>query len=80
VAQSIAPESRVAILHFFNDDENPRGIVSSLVDALPSGSCLTITNLTAGFMDLERSGQICGDGSQAPRHEASATAAAVPPP
>ena len=41
----------VAILHFFTDDESPHGIVSSLVDALPSGSYLTITNLTADFMD-----------------------------
>jgi hypothetical protein len=44
----------VAILHFFTDDENPQGIVSSLVDALPSGSYLTITNLTADFMDPDQ--------------------------
>jgi hypothetical protein len=41
----------VALLHFFGEEENPRGIVSSLVEALPSGSYLTVTNLTADFMD-----------------------------
>ena len=41
----------VAILHFFTDDKDPHGIVSGLVDALPSGSYLTVTNLTADFMD-----------------------------
>jgi S-adenosyl methyltransferase len=44
----------IAILHFFADDENPQGIVSSLVDALPSGSSLTITHLTADFMDADQ--------------------------
>jgi len=44
----------VAILHFFTDDEDPRGIVSSLVDALPSGSYLAVTNLTADLMDPDQ--------------------------
>jgi hypothetical protein len=43
----------IAILHFFTDDENPQGIVSSLVDALPSGSYLTITHLSADFMNAD---------------------------
>jgi hypothetical protein len=44
----------IAILHFFTDDQDPQGIVSALVDALPSGSYLTVTNLTADFMDPEQ--------------------------
>jgi hypothetical protein len=41
----------VAVLHFFADDEDPQGIVSTLVDALPSGSYLTVSHLTADFLD-----------------------------
>ena len=54
----------VAILHFFRDDENPQGIVSSLVDALPSGSYLTITNLTADFMDADQAARATEAGQQ----------------
>jgi hypothetical protein len=54
----------VAILHFFSDDDNPRGIVSSLVEALPSGSYLTITNLTADFMDPEQAAEARQAGQQ----------------
>jgi hypothetical protein len=54
----------VAILHFFTDDENPQGIVSSLVDALPSGSYLTITNLTADFMDPDQAARAALAGQQ----------------
>ena len=54
----------VAILHFFADDENPQGIVSSLVDALPSGSYLTITHLTADFMDVDQVGRATQAGQQ----------------
>ncbi len=40
----------IAILHFVNDaDDGARGIVAELVDALPSGSYLTISHLTADF-------------------------------
>jgi len=39
----------VAILMHFRDDENPQGIVSTLVDALPSGSYVVITHPTADF-------------------------------
>jgi S-adenosyl methyltransferase len=41
----------VAVLHFFADDDEPQGIVSTLVDALPRGSYLTISHLTADFVD-----------------------------
>jgi hypothetical protein len=69
----------VAILHFFTDDENPRDIVSSLVDALPSGSYLTVTNLTADFMDPEQATQATAAGRRGgityvPRSEAEVAA------
>jgi S-adenosyl methyltransferase len=54
----------VAILHFFTDDENPHRIVSSLVDALPSGSYLTVTNLTADFMDPDQAAMATEAGRQ----------------
>ena len=54
----------IAILHFFADDENPQGIVSSLVDALPSGSYLTITHLTADFMDADQVARATQAGQQ----------------
>src|SRR5258708_14386895 len=39
----------VAVLMYFRDDDDPRGMVSTLVDALPSGSYLTLTHPTADF-------------------------------
>jgi hypothetical protein len=36
----------VAILHFINDEDDPAGIVRTLVDALPSGSYLVASHLT----------------------------------
>jgi hypothetical protein len=36
----------VAILHFISDDSNPRGIITSLMDAVPSGSYLAISHAT----------------------------------
>jgi hypothetical protein len=53
-----------ALLHFFTDDENPQAIVSSLLDALPSGSYLAITNLTADFMDPAQAAQATQAGQQ----------------
>lgn len=69
----------VAVLHFFTDDEDPQGIVSSLVDALPSGSYLTITNLTADFMDPGQAARATAAGRQGgityvPRSEAEVAA------
>lgn len=46
----------VAILHFFPDsagDDDPFRIVRRLVDALPSGSYLTLTHATADFAPTE---------------------------
>jgi SAM-dependent methyltransferase len=39
----------VAVLHFLTDADNPRDIVAELVRALPPGSYLTISNITADF-------------------------------
>jgi hypothetical protein len=43
----------IAILMYVRDDENPRGIVSALLDALPSGSFLTISHPSADFSPAE---------------------------
>ena len=37
----------IAILHFINDEDDPAGIVRTLVDALPSGSYLVASHVTA---------------------------------
>lgn len=39
----------VAILMYFHDSEDPQGMVSTLIDALPSGSYVAITHPTADF-------------------------------
>jgi len=39
----------IAVLHFLTKQDNPRGLVAELLDALPSGSYLTIAHLTADF-------------------------------
>jgi S-adenosyl methyltransferase len=41
----------VAVLHFFPDDEDPAGIVSTLLGALPPGSYLVASQTTADFND-----------------------------
>jgi hypothetical protein len=43
----------VAVLHFVTDEEDPRGILARLLKALPSGSYLTVSHVTADF-DSER--------------------------
>jgi hypothetical protein len=43
----------VAILMYLRDEENPRSIVSALLDALPSGSYLTISHPSADFSPEE---------------------------
>jgi hypothetical protein len=40
------------VLHFFHDEEDPFGLVARLMDAVPSGSYLVISHLTA---DMEPS-------------------------
>ena len=44
----------LSILPLFRDDENPQGIVSTLLAALPSGSYLTISHITADFIKPEQ--------------------------
>ena len=44
----------VAVLHFIPDDAGPRRIVSTLLDALPPGSCLAASHLTAEYSDPAR--------------------------
>jgi len=39
----------IAILMYIRDEQNPRGLVSTLIDALPSGSYLALTHPTADF-------------------------------
>jgi hypothetical protein len=39
----------VAVLHFLTGQDDPHGLVAELMAALPSGSYLTITQLTADF-------------------------------
>lgn len=41
--------SLVALLHFVGDDDRPCDLVGALVDALPSGSYLVLSQLTADF-------------------------------
>ncbi|MFJ3694960.1 SAM-dependent methyltransferase [Streptomyces sp. NPDC090052] len=39
--------SLIALMHFLPDDQDPYGITRTLVDALPSGSCLALSHGTA---------------------------------
>jgi hypothetical protein len=39
----------IATLHFVADADDPRGIVSALMAAVPPGSCLVISHLTADY-------------------------------
>jgi hypothetical protein len=39
----------IAILHFVGDDDDPAGLVTRLLAALPSGSYLALTHLTGDF-------------------------------
>jgi trans-aconitate methyltransferase len=43
----------IAVLHFVTDDEDPYGIVSTLMNAVPAGSFLALTHVTGDF-DQER--------------------------
>ena len=43
----------IAILMYIRDDEDPRGLVSTLMDALPPGSYLALTHPTADFNPAE---------------------------
>jgi O-methyltransferase involved in polyketide biosynthesis len=43
----------IAILHFIRNDENPYEIISILRDAMPSGSYLVVTHVTADYVAME---------------------------
>ena len=60
----------VAILHFLTDDDGPRQVVNTLLDALPTGSYLTASHVTpehdpAGVGGLERAYRDGGVPAQA---------------
>jgi len=68
----------IAVLHFLTEEDNPREIVSTLLDALPSGSYLTITHLTADFVSPEEAAVAKAAGRDAgvtytPRTQAEVT-------
>jgi hypothetical protein len=48
----------IAILMYIRDEENPWGLVSTLMDALPSGSYLALTHPTADFNPDEVAGAV----------------------
>ncbi len=48
----------VAVLMYFRDEDDPQGIVATLVDALPSGSYLTVTHPTADFNEEAMAGAV----------------------
>ena len=43
----------IAVLHFIRDDEDPQGIVTTLLDALPSGSYVVASHATWEFTPAE---------------------------
>jgi hypothetical protein len=43
----------VAVLHFIRDNEDPQGVVTTLLDALPSGSYLVASHATWEFTPAE---------------------------
>jgi S-adenosyl methyltransferase len=48
----------IAILMYIKDEDNPRGLVSTLMDALPPGSYLALTHPTADFNPEEVAGAV----------------------
>jgi hypothetical protein len=52
----------LSILPFFRDNEDPQGIVSTLLDALPSGSYLAISHITADFIKPEQAANAVAAG------------------
>jgi S-adenosyl methyltransferase len=60
----------VAVLHFIRDDEDPKGIVSRLIGALPSGSFVVATHSTWEYQTPEAVAELTAsnrDGRFAPR-------------
>ena len=53
----------IAIMMYIRNDENPHGLVSTLMDALPSGSYLALTHATADF-NREEAGSAVASSEQ----------------
>jgi S-adenosyl methyltransferase len=52
----------IAILHFVADTDDPAGIVARLMSALPPGSCLVISHLTADYYThADRAAEVYAD-------------------
>jgi hypothetical protein len=68
----------IAIMMYMRDEEDPRGLVSALMDALPSGSYLALTHPTADFSPDEVAGAVAatekGGISFTPRSQAEVAA------
>jgi hypothetical protein len=71
----------VAILHFIADAEDPRGIIDTLMAAVPSGSYLVVSRFTAdSYAKADEAGRVyeeetctAGRGSGSRRCSAAAT-------
>jgi O-methyltransferase involved in polyketide biosynthesis len=59
----------VAVLHFILDEDDPYGLVSRLVDAVPSGSYLVATNATTDFMAPQQIAMLEAASAAAERRE-----------
>lgn len=46
--------SLIALMHFVPDEDDPYGITRTLLDALPSGSCLVLSHFTKDFLSAEQ--------------------------
>ena len=59
----------VAVLHFILDEDDPYGLLARLVDAVPSGSYLVVTNATADYMGAEQLAVLEAANARAERRE-----------
>jgi hypothetical protein len=65
----------VAVLHFISDDEHPRAIIDTLVDALPDGSMVIASHATLEHLPAEEAEAIVKtDGRAHPRSGAELAA------
>lgn len=46
--------SLIALMHFVPDEDDAYGITRTLLDALPSGSCLVLSHFTRDFLSAEQ--------------------------
>ncbi|AEV84061.1 hypothetical protein ACWT_3038 [Actinoplanes sp. SE50] len=44
----------IAVLHFIRDDDDPRAILDTLIDALPPGSVVAVSHATPEYMPAEQ--------------------------